>query len=74
MLIVYLEPFQQTQQQLLTSWQGHVHYWPRSFYLGDYYNEAIPSDWWLLFHNALCADVWLIKYPEKSRIIKTLFD
>lgn len=74
MLIVYLEPFQRTQQQLLISWQGSVHYWPRSWQQGDYYNAAIPSDWWLLFHNPLFADVWLMKYPENSRIIKTLFD
>lgn len=74
MLIVYLEPFQRPQQQLLISWQGSVHYWPRSWAHTDHYNPAIPTDWWLLFSEAMLADIWLIKYPEHSRIIKTLFD
>lgn len=74
MLIVYLEPFQRTQQQLLISWQGRVHYWPRSWAQTDHYNSAIPTDWWLLFSEIMYADIWLMKYPENSRIIKTLFD
>ncbi len=74
MLIVYLEPFHKTQQQLLISWQGRVHYWPRSWTHTDHYNAAIPTDWWLLFSEIMYADIWLMKYPENSRIIKTLFD
>ena len=74
MLIVYLEPFQQTQQQLLIRWSEHVHYWPRSWSHTDAYNAAIPVDWWLLFNNVLYADIWMMKYPEQSRIIRTLFD
>ena len=74
MLIVYLEPFQSTQQQLLLSWQQHVNFWPRSWSHTDAYNAAIPIDWWLLFNNHLYADMWLMRYPESSRIIRTLFD
>ena len=74
MLIVYLEQFQQTQQQLLHSWQGHVHYWPRSWSMTDEYNAAIPTDWWLLFSTINYADIWIMKYPEHSRIVRTLFD
>lgn len=74
MLIVYLEQFQRSQQQLLISWQQHVHYWPRSWAHTDNYNEGIPIDWWLLFSNMGCADIWLMKYPEHSRVIRTLFD
>jgi hypothetical protein len=74
MLIVYLEPFVRPQEHLLLSWGAAVHYWPRSWQQADEYNAAIPLDWWLLFSNHLCADIWLLKYPEQSRIIKTLFD
>lgn len=74
MLIVYLEQFEKAQQQLLITWQGRVHYWPRSWQQGDEYNAAIPLDWWLLFSEVMYADIWLLKYPEHSRIIRTLFD
>jgi hypothetical protein len=74
MLIVYLEPFTQGHTQLLQSWQGSVRYWPRSWSQQDVYNAAIPTDWWLLFNNVLYADLWIMKYPEQSRIIRTLFD
>lgn len=74
MLIVYLEQFQRSQEQLLLGWRNFVHYWPRSYVHTDAYNAAIPVDWWLLFSNPLYADLWLMKYPEQSRIIRTLFD
>ena len=74
MLIVYLEPFHKQQQQLILSWGTHVRAWPRSWSQQDTYNSAIPLDWWLLFDSVLYADIWLIKYPEQSRIIRTLFD
>ena len=74
MLIVYLEPFQLSQQQLLSQWQHQVRYWPRSWSQQDLYNAAVPTDWWLLFSNVLYADMWLLRYPEQSRIIRTLLD
>jgi hypothetical protein len=74
MLIVYLEQFQQSQRLLLASWREHVHYWPRSYAHTEMFNAAIPLDWWLLFSNPLYADLWLMRYPEQSRIIRTLFD
>lgn len=74
MLIVYLEPLQTAQQQLLQNWSNNVHYWPRSWSQQDLYNAAIPTDWWLLFKDVLYADMWLLRYPEQSRIIRTLFD
>jgi hypothetical protein len=69
MLLVYLEPFERSQQLLLASWQQGVTYWPRSWAYTDVYSAAIPTDWWLLFSNILYADMWIIKYPEHSRII-----
>jgi hypothetical protein len=74
MLIVYLEPLIPPQQQLILSWGTHVRAWPRSWSQQDCYNAAIPTDWWLLFGNVLYADLWLLRYPEQSRIIRTLFD
>lgn len=74
MLIVYLEPFNHSHTQLLQSWQSQVRYWPRSWSQQDLYNAAVPTDWWLLFNNVLYADMWLLRFPEQSRIIRTLFD
>jgi hypothetical protein len=74
MLIVYLESFSHSHTVLLQSWQGQVQYWPRSWSQQDQYNAAIPTDWWLLFGNVLYADMWLLRYPEQSRIVRTLFD
>ena len=74
MLIVYLEPLHTRQHTLLSSWQDYVSYWPRSYAHIELYNAAIPTDWWLLFADVLHADIWLIRYPEQSRIIRTLFD
>jgi len=74
MLIVYLEQFQRPQRQLLLEWSQYVHYWPRSYAHTNEYNAAIPTDWWLLFSNPLYADLWLMRYSEQSRIIRTLFD
>ena len=74
MLIVYLEPFDRRHTVLLQSWQGQVQYWPRTWSQQDTYNSAIPTDWWLLFNNVLLADMWLLRYPEQSRIVRTLFD
>lgn len=74
MLIVYLEPLQAQQLTLLSSWTQHVRYWPRSYSHVELDQQSIATDWWLLFGNVLHADLWLIKYPEQSRIIRTLFD
>lgn len=74
MLIVYLEQFQRSQIELLYSWDRWVHYWPRSYVNTEVYNAAIPTDWWLLFNNAMYADIWLMKYPDASRVIRTLID
>ncbi len=74
MLLVYLEPFQDTQRQLLASWARGVHYWPRSRIHCMEYDYSTVQDWWMLFSNPLYADIWLIKYSDHTRIVKTLFD
>jgi hypothetical protein len=74
MLIEYLEPLKTRHTVLLQSWGRSVQYWPRSWSQQDTYNAAVPTDWWLLFNNVLYADLWLLQYPEQSRIIRTLFD
>ena len=74
MLIVYLEPLHTRQYTLLSSWHNHVSYWPRSYAHIELDQLSVATDWWLLFADAAYADIWLIKYPEQSRIIRTLFD
>jgi hypothetical protein len=74
MLIVYLVQFETSQIALLNGWNRAVSYWPRSYAHTELYNYAVPTDWWLLFNDAMYADIWLIKYPESSRIVRTLFD
>jgi len=74
MLLVYLEQFQQPQIALLTAWAPAVNFWPRSYAHTEIYNSAVPTDWWLLFNDVKYADIWLMKYPEHSRIVRTLFD
>lgn len=75
MLLAYLEPFVDSQTLLLTQWTPHVvTYWPRS-HAGCYqYDHSIVTDWWLLFSQAQFASLWLLQYPEHSRVIRTLFD
>ena len=74
MLIVYLVQFETSQIALLNGWSGAVNYWPRSYAHTELYNYAVDTDWWLLFNDSMYADIWLIKYPEQSRIVRTLFD
>jgi hypothetical protein len=74
MLLVYLEPFQDTQRQLLASWDRAVHYWPRSRVYNMEYDFSCVQDWWMLFSNPLYADIWLMKYSDHTRIVRTLFD
>jgi len=35
---------------------------------------AIVTDWWLLFSQAQFASLWLLQYPEHTRVVRTLFD
>ena len=74
MLIVYLEPLIIAQIELLNSWNSYVKYWPRSYAHTEVFNSGIPLDYWLLFNQHFYATKWLLKYPEQSRIIKTLID
>jgi hypothetical protein len=74
MLLIYLEPFQDYHRQLLDSWTPRVHYWPRSQTTNVYYDYSLVQDWWLLFSDARYADIWLLKYSDHTRIVRTLFD
>jgi hypothetical protein len=74
MLIVYLEPLHTRQHTLLSQWHDYVNYWPRSYSHIELDHQSIVTDYWLLFNNVMYADMWLIRYPEQSRIVRTLFD
>lgn len=72
MLLVYLGQLELVQRQLLNTWTGSVHYWPRSWAHTDCFNAAVPCDWWLLFSQPLYADMWILRYPELTRIMRHL--
>jgi hypothetical protein len=75
MLMVYLEPFVDSQTLLLEQWTSRVvTYWPRSHATCLQYDYSIVTDWWLLFSQAQFASLWLLQYPEHSRVVRTLFD
>ncbi len=74
MLLVYLESFTAPQTKLLLQWRGAVDHWPRSYAHTEVYNEAIPTDWWMLFHRSALATQWLLLYSDHTRIVRTLFD
>lgn len=75
MLLVYLEPFVDDQTLLLAQWTSRiVTYWPRSHAACYQYESGIVTDWWLLFSQAQFASLWLLQYPEQTRVIRTLFD
>ena len=74
MLLIYLDPLVDAQIQLLTLWSPRVNYWPRSHPNPELILDAIVSDWWILFSHAGLADIWLLRYPEHTRVCRTLFD
>ena len=75
MLMVYLEPFVDHQRLLLEQWTPRVvTYWPRSHVTDFQYDYSVVTDWWLLFSQAQFASLWLLQYPEHSRVVRTLFD
>jgi len=71
MLLIYLDQLIQPQTQLLHTWHPRVHYWPRSPPISEL---DLVTDWWILFSHAGLADIWLLRWPEHSRVCRTLFD
>lgn len=71
MLLIYLDQLIQPQMTLLHSWHPKVHYWPRSHPIAT---DDLVTDWWILFSHAGLADIWILRYPEHSRVCRTLFD
>lgn len=74
MLIVYLDAFDTQHFTQLAQWHTTVSYWPRTYSYQEAYNSAVPCDWWILFNNDLQADLWLMRWPDNSRIVPTLLD
>jgi len=75
MLLVYLEPFVDSQTLLLEQWTPRVvTYWPRSHAISVQNDYGLVTDWWMLFNRSEFASLWLMKYPEYSRVVRTLFD
>lgn len=74
MLLIYLAQLIQPQTQLLHSWHPRAHYWPRSLPNPDLSTDMLITDWWILFSHSGLADIWLLRYPEHTRVCRTLFD
>jgi hypothetical protein len=70
MLLIYLDQLIVPQTKLLSAWHPRVHYWPRS----PPQAEEIITDWWILFSHAGLADIWILRWPEHTRVCRTLFD
>lgn len=71
MLLIYLDQLIQPQMTLLRSWHPRAHYWPRSHPITT---DDVVTDWWILFSHPGLADIWLLRYPEHTRVCRTLFD
>ena len=71
MLLIYLDQLILPQTKLLSDWHPRVHYWPRSHPITK---EDVVTDWWILFSHVGLADIWILRYPEHTRVCRTLFD
>jgi hypothetical protein len=74
MLLIYLDQLIPPQTKLLEAWNPRVHYWPRSTPNPELCLDTQITDWWILFSHAGLADIWLLRWPEHSRVCRTLFD
>ena len=74
MLLIYLDPLVDSQIKLLELWNPRVHYWPRSHPNPEFILDTVISDWWILFSHQGLADIWILRWPEHTRVCRTLFD
>ena len=74
MLLIYLDPLIPPQIKLLHSWHPRVNYWPRSRPDPELFSDTVITDWWILFSHQGLADIWILRWPEHTRVCRTLFD
>ena len=74
MLLIYLDPLIDAQIKLLDTWNPKVHYWPRSMPNPELFSDTVITDWWILFSHVGLADIWILRWPEHTRVCRTLFD
>ena len=74
MLLIYLDLFNDSQIKLLDTWTPRVNYWPRSRPDPELFLDAAITDWWILFNHPGLADIWILRWPEHTRVCRTLFD
>jgi hypothetical protein len=51
-----------------------AHYWPRSLPNPELFADTTVTDWWILFSYEGLADIWIMRWPEHTRVCRTLFD
>jgi hypothetical protein len=40
----------------------------------ELFSDTMITDWWILFSHQGLADIWIMRYPEHTRVCRTLFD
>jgi hypothetical protein len=69
MLIIWDTVLLPEQEHYLHWVDSGVHYWPRSQYQLDMFQEPRPTDWWISFTRSTSGLVWVMRYSEHSRIV-----
>lgn len=69
MLVVYLAELRGQDQQHLADIDPAAHYWPRSHTSIELRCTALPSEWYISFSHQRYGCLWVLCYPELTRII-----
>lgn len=69
MLIVWNTLLVPDQQDYIHSIDSRAAYWPRSWQFNLTYNRSEISEWWISFSRSQRGLLWVLKYPEYSRVI-----
>jgi len=56
-------------QQQLVRVDPKVIFWPACYMKDGGYNVAIPIEWWISFSRRQSGLLWIMQYPEHSRVI-----
>lgn len=69
MLLVWTTLLVPAQQVQLRDIDPRVHFWPRSWEYSLAINHGVPGEWWISFSHSQYGVVWLLYYPEHSRVV-----
>lgn len=69
MLLVWNSLLVPRQQAQLRTIDPLVCFWPRSWQHSSIVNYAVPGEWWISFSHTRYGLVWILHYPDHSRVI-----